>query len=67
MTPTERTLRARVGAYSLHALGKTNTGPARAAFLSRFERDVDPQGVLTFAERQKRATAAKKHTLLSWR
>lgn len=46
MTPFERTLRARLGAYSLHALGRTNTGPARKAFLARFEKLVDPDGVL---------------------
>ena len=60
MTPFERTLRARLGAYSLHALGRTNTGPARKAFLARFEKLVDPDGVLPEEERQKRALAAKK-------
>jgi hypothetical protein len=60
MTPIERTLRARIGAYSLHAAGKTNTGPCRKAFMARFDREVDPEGVLPQAERHKRAEAAKK-------
>lgn len=60
MTPAERTLRARIGAYSLHAKGGTNTASARAAFLSRFEREVDPDGVLSPEIRSKRAEAAKR-------
>ena len=60
MTPTERTLRAKVGAYSLHAQGKTNTGPARSAFMARFERQVDPDSVLSESERQRRAECARK-------
>ncbi len=59
MTPAERTLRARIAAYSLHAQGKTNTAPARAAFLDRFEREVDSEGVLPPAERARRAKAAR--------
>ena len=60
VTPTERSIRGRIGAYSLHAQGKTNTGPARQKFLARFLTEVDPAGVLPEAERQKRAEAAKK-------
>ena len=60
MTPAERTLRSRLGAYTLHALGKTNTGPARKAFMSRFEQEVDPDGILPEPERQRRAVCAKK-------
>ena len=60
MTPAERTLRARIGAYSLHAQGGTNTGPARSAFLARFEREVDPGGVPPESERQKRAECAQR-------
>jgi hypothetical protein len=36
------------------------TAPARAAFLSRFEREVDPEGVLDSEERTRRAEHAKK-------
>jgi hypothetical protein len=60
VTPAERTLRGRIGAYSLHAQGATNTGPARAAFLSKFEVEVDPEGILPEAERRRRAIAARK-------
>jgi hypothetical protein len=60
MTPAERVLRARIGAYSLHAQGGTNTGPARKAFLSRFEEEVDTDRVLSEPERQRRAECARK-------
>lgn len=60
MTSTERTLRGRIGALAMHSMGLTNTAPARAKFLSRFEREVDPNGVLPEAERQKRAATARK-------
>ena len=53
-------LRGRIAAYSLHAAGGTNTGPARAAFLSKFEREVDPDGKLAPAERARRALAARR-------
>lgn len=36
------------------------TAPAREAFLARFEREVDPDGTLTPAERSRRAEAARK-------
>ena len=61
MTPAERIHRAKVGAYSMHAQGRTNTGPARRAFMiERFEREVDPERVLSEPERQKRAAYARK-------
>jgi hypothetical protein len=37
-----------------------HTAPARAAFMSRFEREVDPAGVREPAERTRRAEHAKK-------
>ena len=60
MTSRERSLRARIAAFSLHAGGGTNTAPARAKFLDRFLREVDPDGVLTEPERQRRAEFAKR-------
>ena len=62
MTPAERALRARMAAYSLHAKrdARQTTAPARAAFLDRFDRMVDPEGTLPEAERQRRAAAARK-------
>jgi len=45
--------------YSLHAKRdpKETTQAARAAFLNRFEREVDPDGSLPPAERARRAQA----------
>lgn len=60
---TERILRARLAAHALHAKvsdPKAHTAPARAVFLSRFEREVDPQGILEPQERSRRAEHAKK-------
>ena len=60
---TERILRARIAAQALHAKVRdpaAHTAPARAAFLSRFEREVDPEGVLPPEERSRRAEHAKK-------
>jgi hypothetical protein len=57
---SERSLRGRIGALRLHATGRTNTGPARQTFLSRFEREVDPDGILDPAERTRRAGFARQ-------
>ena len=61
-TPSQRSMSARLAAYEKHARtdGREATAAARAAFLSRFERDVDPQGILPPAERARRAEHAKK-------
>ncbi|MCW2901105.1 MAG: hypothetical protein JWO67_3370 [Streptosporangiaceae bacterium] len=62
-SPARRALRARMAAHHLHA-GITDpaahTAPARAAFLGRFEREVDPDGVLAPRERARRAEHARK-------
>lgn len=62
LTPAERSLRSRIGAYTLHATHdpRQTTKSAREAFLARFEREVDPGGHLPEPERQRRAEAAKK-------
>jgi hypothetical protein len=62
LTPEERVLRARLGAFRLHATHdpKETTKKAREAFAARFERQVDPEGVLTLAERARRADAARR-------
>ena len=62
LTPTQRTLRARLAAHALHAQvdSAAHTQPARDAFMARFEREVDPDGVLDLVERQRRAAQAKK-------
>src|SRR4051812_30258531 len=59
----DRALRARMAAHLLHAKltnPAAHTAPARAAFLSRFEREVDPEAVLEPEERARRAEHAKK-------
>ncbi len=57
LTPAERSLRARVAAHTLHAKvdATAHTAPARQAFLARFEREVDPDGLLPAEERRRRA------------
>lgn len=62
MNPAERVLRARLAAYTLHSKydARDTTAAARAAFMDRFEREVDPKGQLSIEERQRRATAARK-------
>ncbi|MFC1935258.1 hypothetical protein ACFLX9_00605 [Chloroflexota bacterium] len=62
MNARERSLRGRIGAYSLHAKydSRVTTAKARAKFLSRFEREVDPDSKLPPEERERRAQAARK-------
>jgi hypothetical protein len=57
LTPGERGLRARIGAYAMHGRNdaRETTANGRAAFLARFERLADPEGQLPCAERQRRA------------
>ena len=53
-------MRARLAAHHLHATiadPAAHTAPSRAAFLSRFEREVDPEGVLEPRERARRTGA----------
>ena len=61
LTPAERTLRARLAAHTMHAQhdARETTAAARAAFLARFEAEVDPAGVLTPEERRRRAEHAR--------
>ena len=51
--PNEMSLRGRIGAFRLHATHdpRETTAKARAAFLMRFETEVDPDGVLDPSER----------------
>lgn len=60
--PREMALRGRIGAYALHARRdpRETTMPARAAFLNKFEDQVDPDRVLPEAERLRRAESARK-------
>lgn len=60
LTASERSRRARIGALSLHAAGKTDTETARAALQRKFEDEVDPDRILTLEERARRADFAKR-------
>ena len=62
MSAEERELRARLAAHAMHARNDSRavTANARRAFLDRFEREVDPDGVLPVAERLRRAEHAKQ-------
>jgi hypothetical protein len=61
-THAERVLRGRLGAYTLHSRYDSSelVRPAREAFWSKFEREVDPEGLLEPAERARRADMARK-------
>ena len=55
-------LSASIGAHCLHSRydSRETTRAARAAFLDRFEREADPDGVLNPDERRRRASHLKK-------
>jgi len=59
---SSRSLRGRIGAYAMHARNDSRavTANARAAFLARFEDQVDPQRTLPEPERLRRAMMARK-------
>jgi hypothetical protein len=68
MTPGERTLRARAAAYEMHAKHGSRKAAIKgqAALLAKFERQVDPEGLLTPEERRRgalHAPRAHKNTL----
>ena len=58
----ERVLLGRLGAYTMLSRHDPYdiTRAAREAFKSKFERDVDPDGVLPLEERLRRAEMARK-------
>ncbi|WP_436792611.1 hypothetical protein [Actinospongicola halichondriae] len=62
LTPTQRTLRAQIAAHTRWANDDpvAGTEKARAAFLDKFEREVDPDGDLEPGERARRAAHARK-------
>lgn len=62
-TDRTRRLAALAAAHASWANTKdrtARTAPARRAFLDRFERQVDPEGILSAAERAVRAEHARK-------
>jgi hypothetical protein len=68
LTASQRSTRARLAAHTRWA-GESDTlaatAPARKAAMSRFEREVDPDGTLPPAERARRAKHALKAYMLS--
>jgi hypothetical protein len=63
LTAEQRKLRAQIAAHTSGARTDdrpARTGKARKAFNNRFEREVDPDGKLSPAERAKRAENARK-------
>jgi hypothetical protein len=63
LSPAERTLRARVAAHvqwSREPDPSARTANGRAAFLARFEAEVDPDGMLAPEERCRRAEHARR-------
>ena len=57
LSESQRSLRARIAAHSLHAQrdSKELTKNARKAFRDKFAREADPEGVLSPEERERRA------------
>jgi hypothetical protein len=63
MTPEQRTLRAQIAAHTQWANESNRTArtaAARKAAADRFEKQVDPDGVLPIEVRQQRAESASK-------
>lgn len=62
VTSSQRSLLGGIGAYTVHSRhdGRDLTGPARAAFWLKFDREVGPVGLLEAAERARRADMARK-------
>jgi hypothetical protein len=63
LTPAQRSLLARAAAHASWATTTdraARTAPARRAALARFERQVDPDGVLEPEERQRLAESARR-------
>jgi hypothetical protein len=63
LPPPERAIRARIAAHVSWANTpdpSARTAAGRAAFLDRFEKQVDPDGTLSPDERARRAEHARK-------
>ena len=66
LSPSERTLRARIGAYSLHAQrdSRVTTAPGRKAAAdklnARLLAEVDPDSILPADERARRLEHARR-------
>ncbi len=62
LSPSQASLRGRIGAYRLHAThdSRETTANARAAFLAKFLDEVDPDRTLPEDERLRRAAYARR-------
>lgn len=63
LTPEQRSLRAKIASHESWARTadpSARTAPARKAFADRFEREVDPDGVLAPDDRARRAEHARR-------
>ena len=62
LSPSERSLRARIGAHALHAQRdpRVTTARGRRAFLDKFVAEVDPDRILPEDERLRRAASARQ-------
>jgi hypothetical protein len=60
LSPSERTIRARLAAHEQHSRYSPHetTAAGQTAFRARFEKQVDPDGVLPVEERARRAQSA---------
>lgn len=59
----ERVRLGRLGALSVHARGRTNTAPARAAWEAKLAAEVDPEGTLAPAELERRLGYAMRERM----
>jgi len=63
LTPEQRSLRAKIASHESWARTadpSDRTAPARRAFADKFQREVDPDGVLSPDDRARRAEHARK-------
>ena len=62
LTPTERSLRGRLAAFTMHSRHdpRETTKPARDKFFERFIDEVDPDRTLPVDERLRRANSARR-------
>lgn len=60
----ERVRLGRLGALSVHARGRTNVGPARAAWEAKLAAEVDPDGSLSPVELERRVGYAMRARMM---
>ena len=70
LTPAQRAQRASIAAHESWARTENRsarTAPARNALFEKFERRIDPDGILPPAERAKPAENVRRLTSRAWR